>query len=376
MILFFSSLPSLPPHVSWFEPPIVCRFETQDEFAEMKRYDEEELRKKRRDDDDFDEIEEDVQVAQPPKPQSAQKRPPKERDIKVVEDFNLLDIPRNVNLKPLLEDFVMPMIPDGYSIKYQAKKTTAYQSAYKKSCYTDRIYSIDDIVYQTRVPRSLFPNCRSRKILKVVKQRARAHDTLLLSSSSGHEPSSDEDYDESTLSLDSAPSLKIAIYMFSKFMRDLEDLIDMAMPTLEKKLAEMSSNLSMAAKEASEKAVNRKDSGFSLAKTNSKSVLEDTSDDSDVESETDDDDEEGAEMARNTLIDSIVKDANMRRCAGRWSTRDIHDTKFNEDKLTIQFRTGRLGLFALASNRYSNFPFQSWDIKPDFKTYVRRWMCV
>ncbi|KAH8420389.1 hypothetical protein KR009_009880, partial [Drosophila setifemur] len=27
---------------------------------------------------------------------------------------------------------------------------------------------------------------------------------------------------------------------------------------------------------------------------------------------------------------------------GKWSTRDVHDTKFNEDKLSIQFRTGRL----------------------------------
>lgn len=30
---------------------------------------------------------------------------------------------------------------------------------------------------------------------------------------------------------------------------------------------------------------------------------------------------------------------------GKWSTRDVHDTKFNEDKLSIQFRTGRLGDF-------------------------------
>lgn len=28
---------------------------------------------------------------------------------------------------------------------------------------------------------------------------------------------------------------------------------------------------------------------------------------------------------------------------GKWTGRDIHDTKFNEDKLSIQFRTGRLG---------------------------------
>ncbi|XP_075155602.1 uncharacterized protein LOC142228963 [Haematobia irritans] len=53
---------------------------------------------------------------------------------------------------------------------------------------------------------------------------------------------------------------------------------------------------------------------------------------------------------------------------GKWSTRDVHDTKFNEDKLSIQFRTGRLGIFGFALNRYSNMPYQTWEIKPDFKT--------
>uniref|UniRef100_A0A1B0BCG7 IC97/Casc1 N-terminal domain-containing protein n=1 Tax=Glossina palpalis gambiensis TaxID=67801 RepID=A0A1B0BCG7_9MUSC len=52
---------------------------------------------------------------------------------------------------------------------------------------------------------------------------------------------------------------------------------------------------------------------------------------------------------------------------GKWSIRDVHDTKFNEDKLSIQFRTGRLGTFGFALNRYSNMPYQTWELKPDFK---------
>lgn len=52
---------------------------------------------------------------------------------------------------------------------------------------------------------------------------------------------------------------------------------------------------------------------------------------------------------------------------GKWSTRDIHDVKFNEDKLTIQFRIGRLGAIGFAANRYSNLPYQSWEMKPDIK---------
>ncbi|XP_065363321.1 uncharacterized protein LOC135956697 [Calliphora vicina] len=66
----------------------------------------------------------------------------------------------------------------------------------------------------------------------------------------------------------------------------------------------------------------------------------------------DDDDDENVE-------DDVV--------LGKWSTRDVHDTKFNEDKLSIQFRTGRMGIFGFALNRYSNMPYQTWEIKPDLK---------
>lgn len=36
----------------------------------------------------------------------------------------------------------------------------------------------------------------------------------------------------------------------------------------------------------------------------------------------------------------------------------------------MQFRIGKLGAYAMASPRYSNIPFQGWDIKPDLKKYV------
>lgn len=209
-------------------------------------------------------------------------------------------------------------------------------------------------------------------MLKVVKRQNSLEFTSNL------ELSSDEENDESMYSVDSdhlAPGSKGNIYMFSKFMRDLEELIDMEQPAFEKKIAEMSSNLSMPTTEVNEKqpptTVERKDSGLSLTKTNSKSLLEGSDDEnSDIDSETDDDEEDNREIARCLLIDKIVKEANLKRCRGRWSTREIHEVKFNEDKLTIQFRTGRLGSFALALNRYCNFPFQSWELKPEFKGWV------
>lgn len=156
------------------------------------------------------------------------------------------------------------------------------------------------------------------------------------------ELSSDEENDESMYSVDLdhviAASGKMNVYMFSKFMHDLEELIDIEQPSFERKIVEMSSNLSDGGGNGKHSMGNRKDSGMSLTKTNSKSLLETGSDDdSDAESEAEDDDEEGREIARCANIDSIVKEANMKRCRGRWSTRDIHDVKFNEDKLVNFF---------------------------------------
>ncbi|CAL7946735.1 unnamed protein product [Xylocopa violacea] len=48
-----------------------------------------------------------------------------------------------------------------------------------------------------------------------------------------------------------------------------------------------------------------------------------------------------------------------------WSTKHVHDIKFNEEKQTIAFRTGRLGVHGLAVYRYANLPFQSWELKPE-----------
>ncbi|XP_048504698.1 dynein axonemal intermediate chain 7 homolog isoform X2 [Athalia rosae] len=48
-----------------------------------------------------------------------------------------------------------------------------------------------------------------------------------------------------------------------------------------------------------------------------------------------------------------------------WSTKDVHDIKYNEEQQIITFRTGRLGIHGLAGFRYINLPFQSWEMKPE-----------
>ncbi|CAB3386400.1 Hypothetical predicted protein [Cloeon dipterum] len=47
-----------------------------------------------------------------------------------------------------------------------------------------------------------------------------------------------------------------------------------------------------------------------------------------------------------------------------WSTEDLHDLKFNEEKQILSFRAGRIGSLALAAFRYTNLPYQTWELKP------------
>ncbi|XP_076244831.1 uncharacterized protein LOC143185585 [Calliopsis andreniformis] len=48
-----------------------------------------------------------------------------------------------------------------------------------------------------------------------------------------------------------------------------------------------------------------------------------------------------------------------------WSTKDVHDLKYNEEKQIIAFRSGRLGVHGLAAYKFANLPFQSWELKPE-----------
>ncbi|KAL0103229.1 hypothetical protein PUN28_017511 [Cardiocondyla obscurior] len=54
-----------------------------------------------------------------------------------------------------------------------------------------------------------------------------------------------------------------------------------------------------------------------------------------------------------------------------WSTQDVHDIKYNEEKQTITFRTGRLGVHGLATFKFVNLPFQSWELKPEIGRNAR-----
>ena len=48
-----------------------------------------------------------------------------------------------------------------------------------------------------------------------------------------------------------------------------------------------------------------------------------------------------------------------------WSTEGFFDTKFDEGKQMLSFRTINFGIFALSAFRFSNLPLQSWELRPE-----------
>lgn len=117
-------------------------------------------------DEDEDDLEEEENVVEKNEKEKIIRKPAKERKIKIVEDFNLLEVPGKTNLQPLFDDFVIPMLPDGYEIKFEQKKSNGYDRNIFKD---NKIYTIEDVVFQTRSARALFPSTCTQTILKVVK---------------------------------------------------------------------------------------------------------------------------------------------------------------------------------------------------------------
>ena len=163
----------LPENVFWFEPPIVCRFETREETLESDpaflKY-----------------LEGNDQVVKATK-EKDDKFGQKGKKVNVVEDFDIFNIPPSINLRFLVMNFIMPKLPDNFAI--QIKKDNQITGKAKRQFYDERknlkrkqIYTISssttikDVIYETEshtVP--FFPpspsgeDNSSRKSLKIVR---------------------------------------------------------------------------------------------------------------------------------------------------------------------------------------------------------------
>ncbi|EDW07762.1 dynein axonemal intermediate chain 7 isoform X1 [Drosophila mojavensis] len=347
--------------------------------------------------------------------------------LREIGDFDLRAIPRNVDLYGLVKDFVVPRLPQGFCVRLeqQTPQSSSGQpqrqvmflarqthvrlgqgapAATTLACATDSTQPSSSLgigaeFLDTAEPAELFPPICFDKLLKF-RSLARP-----------------------------PPVTPSGCYLFSQLIEDMDRLWRMQLPReqheellqqiseqlspsgsqqdvseeLADELRPLSQELVEVLQPAAAAAAFAYYTGISFIRdtqlpaqdqdqaTKPKSAGSQDSSDDDADDEDDEDSLlellEGNvgndSSAGGTLQQAFSGNSNSDNCdsetrrqkqsslaaitQGKWSTRDVHDTKFNEDKLSIQFRTGRLGIFGFALNKYSNMPYQTWDLRPDMK---------
>lgn len=307
-----------------------------------------------------------------------------------IVDFNLLRIPTNVDINFIIKEIIVPRLPDGYTIALSEPKNRSNNSAnatpltIKKQSSrkndTAQIDGVNDFLIATNSPRQLHP---TRKL---------KFNVLILDRKVNESKSNEREY------------------LFSQLLHDLDDLNDKQQPLVAQQMDDISENLSASisddnASQDSDAQLNA-DDGFHrieefpwqlTRRGTMPDITAQTIEPEENESDDGDDDDEEADGSDREQLDSeeyfqpliqfkscniftirfrllfsgrsSMEKSPQQNVIGRWSTRDIHDPKFNEEKLAIQFRAGRLGSFGLAVNWYANLPFQTWECKPDVKKY-------
>lgn len=61
---------------------------------------------------------------------------------------------------------------------------------------------------------------------------------------------------------------------------------------------------------------------------------------------------------------------------GKWTTKHIHKLKFDAETKILTFYTGRFGTFALATRKYCNLPFTSWEMFPVIESKTNRFVMM
>lgn len=206
-------------NVLWFEPPIVCRWETAEETKISEELIKAEERRKNSKEDDSSDDEKLDETE--PRRQSNEKNRKKKvpRKVRKIQDFNLIDIPSNIDIYFLMRYFVVPRLPDGYGVKIEMGRNERKSSILRhikndtKDLVSDSTTkkrngpsSINDILYKIDEPRTLQPQTTLRRKLKIVLKT-----------------NSDE----------------VDGYFFSHFLKDLDMLNELQTPKFDIKLDEI-----------------------------------------------------------------------------------------------------------------------------------------
>lgn len=138
-----------------------------------------------------------------------------------IMDFNLLRIPPKIDINFIIQEIIVPRLPDGYTIAMSEPRSrpnsTQPFSIEAKTSKKDKtqIESTKDFLIATNSPRQLHPKRTLKFDVKISERKP-------IEQNSGERE-----------------------YLFSQLLQDLDDLCDKQQPLIEKQMDDISENLSV-----------------------------------------------------------------------------------------------------------------------------------
>lgn len=182
----------------WFEPPTVCRWETieETEISEKIENKTTELTKRR-------------------SLKMIAKKPC--RSEMLIEDFDLLDIPPKIDINFIIQEIIVPRIPNGYTIAMSdvaPRKNSLAMDNNDESKIQKNPKSIQcarDFLIPTGSPRPLFPKLESKLKFKIIERKTMVE------------------------SIANQPE-----FLFSKLIQDLDDMRNEQIPRMKREMDDIS----------------------------------------------------------------------------------------------------------------------------------------
>lgn len=181
----------------WFEPPTVCRWETieETEISEKIENKTTELTKQRS--------------------LKMMAKKPCRREI-VIEDFDLLRIPPKIDMNFIIQEIIVPRLPNGYTIAMSDIKTQKNSLAMDNNNESEikmpkPIQCAKDFLIPTGSARPLFPKLESKLKFKIIERKTMVESTT-------NQPK----------------------FLFSKLIQDLDDIRNEQLPRIKREMDNVS----------------------------------------------------------------------------------------------------------------------------------------
>lgn len=181
----------------WFEPPTVCRWETieETEISEKIENKTTELNKQRS---------LKMMAKKPCRPEI------------VIEDFDLLQIPPKIDMNFIIQEIIVPRLPNGYTIAMSditpRKNSLAMDNNTESEIKNAKpIQCAKDFLIPTGSPRPLFPKLESKLKFKIIERKETVESTSNQSE-----------------------------FLFSKLIQDLNDIRNEQIPRIKREVDEVS----------------------------------------------------------------------------------------------------------------------------------------